>query len=199
MCGGHQLASAQADGLRVAVELLVPCSLTNMPWCLESPHGDPFLFLMELSIPITVADMLSDAAKAAASGAAGAAVRESFSAVKSLWANRFRRKAALEAVEEDPNSAPMRAALAHAVAQTGALNDPEFHALLGRLVEALAALPQAEAAAAGLDIDNLRAASVRFKNIEAAGTAVRIRNTAVEGSFEAEGIRGGVIGPAEKN
>lgn len=154
---------------------------------------------MELSIPTFVADLLADAAKAAGSGAASAVVRECFSAVKSLWADRFKRKAALEAVEEDPASTPTRTALAHVLEQTGALSDPEFRTLLGRLADALARVPPVEAAAAGLDIENLRAASVRLKAIEASGTAVRIRNTAIDGSFEAEGIRGGVTGLAEKN
>ncbi len=150
-------------------------------------------------IPTSITDALSAGAIAAVSGVGSAVVKDAYSALKAVIAERFRRKAAVEALEEDPSSAPQKAAVAEALIKSGASDDPAVQELAQRLAHALADMPAADAKSIGLDIEDLQAANVNFRDVVTQGTAVRIRRTTVAGNFEVEGIRAGLQESAPKN
>lgn len=153
---------------------------------------------MDPSIPAQITGALADGATAAASGLATAVVKDAYAGLKALIVNRFKRRAVLDALEEDPCSEAQKAAVAEALSKSGAASDPEVQKLAQQLVAALAGVAALDAKAKGLDIEDLQAANVKLTDIAAEGTAVRIRSTTVAGTFEAEGIRGGQ-GAAGKN
>jgi len=142
---------------------------------------------------------LSAGATAAASGVGSALVNDAYSALKAVIVGRFKRKATIEALEEDPSSEPQKAAVAEALMKSGAADDPAVQDLAQRLAHALADMPAADAKAMGLDIEDLQATNVSLKDIVTEGTAIRIRRMTVAGSFEVEGIRAGVQESSPKN
>lgn len=150
-------------------------------------------------IPTSITDALSAGTTAAASSVGSALVKDAYSGLKTLIVERFKRKAAIEALEEDPSSEPQKAAVAEALMKSGASDDPVVQELAQQLARALADMPAADAKAMGLDIEDLQAANVSLKDIVTQGTAVRIRRTTVAGSLEIEGIRAGVQESSSKN
>lgn len=146
-----------------------------------------------------IVDVLAAGAKAAVTGLAATAVKEGYTALKAGIVARLNRKATVEALEEDPASGPLKAAVAEALARSGAAEDSQVQELAQRLARALAEVPAADARAMGLDIEDLQAANVKLSDIAAQGTAVHIRRTHVTGDFEVAGIRAGLQGTDPKN
>lgn len=153
---------------------------------------------MDISIPAQITDALSNGAAAAASGLATTVVKDAYAGLKAAIVDRFRRRAALDALEEDPSSEAQKVAVAEALSKSGAASDPEVQKLAQQLAAALAGMAPPDAKAMGLDIEDLQAANVKLTDIAAEGTAVHVRRTTVAGTFEAEGIRGGQ-GATRKN
>jgi hypothetical protein len=153
---------------------------------------------MDLSVATQMTDALSNGAIAAASGVGTSLVKDAYAGVKALVVDRFKRRATIEALEEDPSSEAQKAAVADALSKSGAADDPEVQDLVRQLAAALAGMDAPSAKAMGLDIEDLQAANVRLVDITSEGTAVRIRRTTVAGTLEVEGIRSGQE-PARKN
>jgi hypothetical protein len=143
-------------------------------------------------ISTTIVAALVAGATTALKGVATQAVTDAYDGLKRIITDRYKRKAAIDNIEEDPESTSGQESLKEALDKTGAANDPEVIAKARSLTEALTALPQEAVAAAGLDIERFKAANAVFENIQASGTAVHMRDVEVGGTFEARGIRGGV-------
>lgn len=72
------------------------------------------------------------------------AVEDTYAALRTLIADRYKRAGALASVEEDPTSEPAKATLADALEKTGAAADPEVGKAAADLAAAVEALPPAE-------------------------------------------------------
>lgn len=152
--------------------------------------------------PITagIVAALAGGATAALNGVASEVVRDAYNALKALLVERYKRKATIEAIEEDPASQAQQQAVAEALQRSGALDDGEVLRIAQGLATALAALPAKEAAAAGLDIERFKAESVHIRNITSPGTAARLKDVRVKGKFIAENIHAGMApGNAKRN
>lgn len=126
-------------------------------------------------------------------------IKDAYAGLKTLIVDRYKRKAAVEAVAEDPESQAQRAALAEALEKTGAAEDPDIVAEAERLSEELSKLPLETAPSLGLDIEDFEAENARFKDFATSGTAARLRRVKVKGDFVAEGIQSGLAtGPRGK-
>ena len=144
-------------------------------------------------ISATIVAAIAGGAAVALKDVANKAVSDAYQGIKTLIIDRYKRKASIEALEEDPQSSAGQQLLAEALEKTGAVKDNEVIELAQKLSEALSQMPKAEAATYAIDIERFKAADVLFRNIRASGDgAVRIRDTDVSGNFVAEGIETGV-------
>lgn len=142
-----------------------------------------------LSVSIVAA--LAGAATASLNDVASDAIKDSYAALKRLISDRYKKSAAVTALEEDPASEAQKSATAEALGKTEATEDEEVLALTRQILAELKRLPQNTVTALGIDIEGLRAAEVQISDVMASGTAVRIRDTQVTGRFDVSGIRGG--------
>jgi hypothetical protein len=143
-------------------------------------------------IATTIVSALVGGAIAALNGIASKAVRDAYDSLKALIAERYKRKATIEAVEEDPTSETQQKAAAEALQKSGALSDEDVLKTAHALAIALTNLPSGQAAALGLDMERFKAASVQIRNVISTGTAVRLRDVEVKGDFLTENVHAGV-------
>jgi hypothetical protein len=118
-------------------------------------------------------------ASAAAKDVASKAVSDAYNGLKNLIATRFKRKAAIEMVEEAPESPAAREALSGALKEVKADHDPE----VARLAEALAR------ALKDLGADKLQRANIKIGDVDGYRDAI-VRGLKATGNLEV----GDVIG-----
>jgi hypothetical protein len=135
---------------------------------------------------------LAAGAAAVASNVANKAVSDAYDSLKSIIATRFRRKAAVETIEEAPESASARAALGGALKETGADSDSEVKKLALALAAALHELGDQHLGRANIkigDVDAYRHAIVR--DLAASGTIAIDRVIARTGDVIVEHVEAG--------
>jgi 23S rRNA G2069 N7-methylase RlmK/C1962 C5-methylase RlmI len=89
-------------------------------------------------------------ATAAAKKVGGRAVEQAYDALTGLIADRYKRKGAVAALEEDPSSETQKKALEEALAKTEAPTDAELIQKAKELTQALEQVPRAELTAVGV-------------------------------------------------
>jgi len=107
---------------------------------------------------------LAAGATAAVSNVASKEIKDAYDALKELIATRFRRKAAVDMVEEAPHSPAAQLALGSALREVDAGADPDVHRLAEVLVAALRRIGSEELQRIDLtigDVDGYRDAIVR--------------------------------------
>ncbi|TBD71602.1 hypothetical protein [Rhizobium ruizarguesonis] len=96
-------------------------------------------------------------ATAAMSDVASKGIVDAYEGLKSLIATRFKRKAALEMVEEAPESKAAHDALANALKEVGADRDPEVNELAKALATALQQMSSEDLSRANIKIGDVLA------------------------------------------
>jgi hypothetical protein len=112
-------------------------------------------------------------ATAAASDVASKSVKDAYDGLKNLIATRFKRKAAVEMVEEAPASSAAHDALAGALKEAKVDHDPEIIKLAGALAAALKELSPGD----------LQRAGIKIGDVDGAYNAI-ISGLSAEGSVE---------------
>jgi hypothetical protein len=141
---------------------------------------------------------LAAGAAAVASNVANEAVSDAYDSLKRLIASRFKRKAAVETVEEAPESVSARAALGGALKETGADNDSEVMRLALALAAALHELGDQRLGAAGIRIGDVSAyRHAILRDLSADGDVAIDRITAKTGDAIVEHVQAGTS--AKKN
>jgi hypothetical protein len=145
---------------------------------------------------------------ALALGAVDALKEVSAQAVKDAYAglkNRIQQKysrVSLAQLEDAPDSKVEREAVEEALKKAGAEHDEELLRKVKELMDAVQTHAPASAAAIGVDIEDIKAASVRIADIIAVGSAsgVKARRLEVSGPVVIEGVRVGEAGddPSKK-
>lgn len=129
---------------------------------------------------------------AAATDVASQAVKDAYGALKELLAKRFRRKAAVEALEEAPDSASARDALGGALRETGADRDGDVMRLAEALAAALSELPVESLGAASIEIGQVQGyRNAIVRELSAAGNVTVSGVTAQSGDAIVEHVRAG--------
>lgn len=130
-------------------------------------------------------------AAAAAKRVGGRAVEDAYGALTRLIADRYKRKGAVAALEEDPSSEAQRQALEEALAKTEVAKDAEVVQKAKELTQALDNAPRSELAAVGVRIGELEAINARFGEIEVSGpgTGVEIDKLAAKGDVTFDKIK----------
>jgi hypothetical protein len=109
---------------------------------------------------------------AVAKDVGGDIVKDSYNALKRLITDRYKRGGGIAALEEDPSSETQRKALEETLTKADVGKDAEVLQTANTLSQALARVPAATLAGAGVRIDELHALNARFADIEVAGTGV---------------------------
>ncbi|MFL5279729.1 MAG: hypothetical protein ACJ8AW_01690 [Rhodopila sp.] len=128
-------------------------------------------------------------AVSAASEVGGQALKEAYSGLRALIVARFKRDAAVAALEEDPSSDSQRKAFEEALAKADAARDPqvmnEAVTKAREITQILAREPADRLQAIGVRIGTLQAMNARFGEIEVsgAGTGVDIDKAELKGDF----------------
>lgn len=140
------------------------------------------------------------AAALAAGAAAGLkptaeqAVKDAYGAVKAL----LRRKYAnvdLGQLERQPDSEAKRQSLAEDLQDSGAAEDQELIASVERLVETLESHDQTTAAAVGVNLEEVRAAFLSIRKVDATGTGVKVKKGEFTGGIDIGEVRAGLGNP----
>jgi hypothetical protein len=121
----------------------------------------------------------------------GDAVQTVYDRLKAAVIARTQRKAAVEALAEDPASAPQRQVVVEALQKSGGEADADLARIATELNEVLARLPPHEQAAIGVDIRELEAGNVTLRNITASGTGVKGDSWKLRGDLNIDGVNAG--------
>ncbi|MBW8847180.1 MAG: hypothetical protein JF607_19615 [Burkholderiales bacterium] len=127
----------------------------------------------------------------------GDVVQTIYDRLKAAVIARTQRKAAVEALAEDPSSAAGRQVVEEALQKSGAEADTDLARIAAELNEALAKLQPHEQAAIGVDVAQLEAVNVTLRNITASGTGVKGEHWKLSGDLNIDGVNAG--GGAGKN
>lgn len=131
-------------------------------------------------------------AMAAGKDVASQAIKDAYDALKEVLAKRFHRKAAVEAVEEAPDSASAREALGGALRETGADRDDDVMRLAEALAIALSELSAEKLGAASIEIGKVQGyRNAIVRDLSAAGTVKVNGLTAQTGDAIVEQVRAG--------
>jgi hypothetical protein len=114
---------------------------------------------------------LAMGAVAAAKQVGGHALEDAYAGLKRLIEDRYKRGGAIQALQEDPSSEPQKKALEDSLTRAGADKDPEVVTSAKAVTQALAALPQATLAAAGIDFERVKAVNAKIGDIDVSGLA----------------------------
>jgi hypothetical protein len=151
-------------------------------------------------VSTTIVAAIAGGAAVAFKDVANKAVSDAYQGIRTLIVERYKRKASLEALEEDSESAAAQQLLAAALEKTEAVKDGELLQLAQTLSGALSQIPQTEATSYAIDIERFKAAEVLFRNIQSSGIGIRIGRAEVEGKFVIEDVKAGLQGEdAKKN
>ncbi|MGB0385582.1 MAG: hypothetical protein ACPGWR_12230 [Ardenticatenaceae bacterium] len=146
--------------------------------------------------PVTTAIVTAIVA-GAAGGMAEVSLVEGYTALKSMFARRFGDQSeivrAVESVEMRPSSTNRQGILAEEVQAAGADKDVEVLQVVTRLLEAIQnmALRQAQGAAVGVDLEKIKAATLKIEDIIATGTGIRVKDGEFSGDISIKGVRAG--------
>jgi hypothetical protein len=148
-------------------------------------------------VSVIVAALAAGAA-AGLKDTAADAVRDAYGSVKRLIRSRY-SAVDLGPLEGRPESDAKRASLAEDLESAGAGSDEELLALVRELVAAIERHDPTAAAAVGVDLEKVKAASLRVGGVVAEGTGVRVRESEFAGDIEITDVRAGRGGEGQTN
>ncbi|MEO9778931.1 MAG: hypothetical protein ABJH07_00805 [Sedimentitalea sp.] len=145
---------------------------------------------METLIPGLVA-ALSAGAIAAGKDLGGTVVKDAYTALKTFISDRYKKAgAAVEALEEDPESDLEQQVLEKRLIKDNAAQDTDLADLTKTLLAALTDMKDDPQAQALFDFGKLEAAgSLELDNIETRGTVLKAESVTLAGDFKATNIR----------
>jgi len=142
---------------------------------------------------------LAAGAAAGLKDTAEAAVKDAYAGVKRFIQSRY-GKVELEALEQKPGSEPKRASLAEDLEDAGAGSDEELLELARKLVAVVDQHDPAAAASVGINLEDLKGASLKISRVEAEGDAViNVKKGDFSGDVEISDIHAGRGGRGQGN
>jgi hypothetical protein len=139
---------------------------------------------------IAITSALATGAAAAAKETASAAVKDAYTALKSLITRKY-ASVDVTPVEKKPDSETKRASLQEDLADVGASNDSELVEAARALTEALKRHALDAGPAIGVDLKEVEAAFLRVGSVDAEGTGVKVRKSKFEGGIDIGSVRAG--------
>ena len=125
-----------------------------------------------MEIVTLIVGALAAGAAASLKKIGGDVIQTAYDELKAAVVARTNRKAAVEALQEDPQSIPLKQVVEAALQKSGASADADLAKLAAELNEALSRLAPQEKAATGIDLRELEARNVTLRKIVAGGSGV---------------------------
>ncbi|MEV4130167.1 hypothetical protein [Nocardia sp. NPDC049707] len=142
------------------------------------------------TVPEVVAEALAIGAVAGLRDTAKAAVAEAYQRLKGLVTGRY-GQVDVETLEQRPDSRHRRDEFAEDLAAAGAGGDVDLLAAAQALLSAVRAHEAAAGAAVGVDLERVEAAALRIREVDSAGTGVRVVDGSFDGDIEIGAVRAG--------
>jgi hypothetical protein len=143
----------------------------------------------------TIGVVVSALAMGAAGGVketASQAVRDAYTGLKELIRHKY-KDVNVAPVEAKPDSKAKRDSLAEDLASAGAGADTELLEHARALIEAVYVHDRGAATSVGVDLEEVRADSLRIRDIRSDGTGVRVRKSDFFGDIDIQGVTGGRV------
>ena len=148
--------------------------------------------------PLTfIASALALGAAAGLKDGAAQAVKDAYAGLKGALTRKF-QTVSLERLEQAPESKPQQAVVAEDLGKAGAADDHELLELASALIKAIEAHAPGAAAAVGVVIDDLKAASLTIGDVRSAGGGVVIKGSEIAGDVRVGDVTAGVRGSDPK-
>jgi hypothetical protein len=126
------------------------------------------------------------------------AVKDAYTTLKTLLKRKY-AKVNVEQLEEDPSSKNHRAVVEADLAQTGADRDEELLRAAKTLLDTIQRQAPETASAIGVDLEDIRGASLTIENIIATGTGVKAKKVDTSGDITIKRVQAGVRGEPVPN
>lgn len=147
--------------------------------------------------PITmIVTALAAGAAAGLKPTAERAIKDAYASVKALIQRKY-IKVDISPLESKPESEAKRESLREDLADAGALGDHELLDKIKALIEAVEKHAPAEAAAIGVDLKEVKAASLKIQKVTAEGTGVRVEKSEFSGDIDLGEVRAGNVKPRD--
>jgi hypothetical protein len=135
-------------------------------------------------------------ASAALKDTTGMVIKDAYAGLKQFIFDRY-RAVSVDLVEQEPTSQSRELVLKEDLQKAGADKDEELLRRAQALLDAIERQPPDQAAALGVDLQRVKAANIRAKEIVAAGTGFRAKDVEASGDINLGVVRAGV--DAQKN
>ncbi len=141
--------------------------------------------------PITaIVTALALGAASALQETAAAAIKDGYAGLKALIQRRYAR-VGLTQLEEAPESKARRAVVEEDLAEASAQQDEELLKRAKHLLDAVQAHSPEAAGAIGVDLEDIKGASLRIADVLATGTGVKAKKVDIGGDIDIRGVRAG--------
>ena len=125
-------------------------------------------------------------------------VKDAYAGLKELIRRKY-SNVDLAPLEEDPGAEAQRAVVKDDLSKTDAGRDEELLHQAMELLDAIQNYVPEAADAVGVDLEDIKAASLHIEDIIASGTGVSVKKTDIEGDIEIKGVRAGKSGEKDPN
>lgn len=154
-----------------------------------------------MSIIQTIVLALAAGAVAAVEATASQAVKDGYTTLKTYLQRKYQAVDVAQ-LEKQPASPRRRALLAEELGETPAATDRELLTQAQQLLELIATDAPAAAQVIGIDLADIRGASLQLSDVVAQGmgavTGVKVKGATIAGAIEISGVRAGQTPPAPK-
>jgi hypothetical protein len=137
-----------------------------------------------------IATALALGASAGLKHVAEAGVKDAYAALKSLIGSRY-SKVSVEQLEASPGSAARRSVVEEDLKNSNADRDLEVLESARKLLDAVQRHAPQAAAVVGVEIDDVRAASIDLEDIISSGKGVRVSKADIGGDIKIKKVRAG--------
>jgi hypothetical protein len=144
-------------------------------------------------ISATIVTAIALGAAAALKEVSSQAVRDAYAGLKTLIQRKY-AKVPLAQLEENPASKARRAVVEEELTAAGAEHDEELLQHAKAVVEAVQEHAPEAAAAIGVDLEEVKGATLRIADVIASGTGVKVRKGEFTGDLDISGVRAGQPG-----
>lgn len=133
---------------------------------------------------------LATGAAAGLKPTAAKVVQDAYAGIKALILRKY-GETSVGLLEKDPASKARREVVKEELEKSDAGGDPEILAQAKALLDAVQQHAPEAAAKIGVDLEEIRGASLRISDIIAAGAGVKVRKAEIAGDIEIKGVRAG--------
>ena len=118
------------------------------------------------------------------------AVKDGYQVLKNLFNTKY-PDVGVDRLEKKPESKTQQAAIEEEIADLGADKDAEILQKAEVLLETIKNLPAENVPAIGVDLEKIKGATLKIKDIIATGAGVRVRDGEFSGEINIEQVRAG--------